>query len=159
MATTLRRLTQPITKRSSFKPTDIVSLVSGRRINSRDQQDAQELFQLITSAIDVEAGSLKNKMNGDGFIVGGGLKDVLLMKSPQKHQHQHYQQRQLKRQRSAAAAAASSSSSSLPYRLENPFTGLLASRLSCMQCGYTVSYLLTRYHHGPLIIIIMVAYI
>ncbi|KAG2228178.1 hypothetical protein INT45_009225, partial [Circinella minor] len=130
LATTLRRLTQPITKHSSFKPIDIVSLVSDRRINSRDQQDAQELFQLITSAIDVEAGSLKNSMNGDGFIVGGGLKDVLLMKP--SYQKQQQQQQQLKRQR-----LTSSPSSSLPYRLENPFTGLLASRLSCMQCGYT----------------------
>ncbi|KAI7860178.1 hypothetical protein BDC45DRAFT_563368 [Circinella umbellata] len=127
LATTLRRLTQPITKHSSFKPIDIVSLVSDRRINSRDQQDAQELFQLITSAIDVEAGSLKNSMSRDGFIVGGGLKDVFLMKSSYQKQQQ-----QLKQQRLTSPPP-----SSLPYRLENPFTGLLASRLSCMQCGYT----------------------
>ncbi|KAI9489366.1 hypothetical protein BDB00DRAFT_619236 [Zychaea mexicana] len=112
LATTLRRLNQPLLKRSSFKPVDIVSVVSGRRINSRDQQDAQELFQLITSAIDVEEEKLQSSMAAS---VMGGLKDIL---------------------------APSSLSYKIHHRLKNPFTGLLASRLSCMQCGYTVGVFL-----------------
>ncbi|KAI9270374.1 hypothetical protein BDA99DRAFT_501575 [Phascolomyces articulosus] len=123
LATTLRRLTQPISKRSSFKPIDIVSLVSERRINSRDQQDAQELFQLVTSAIDVEAGSLQNTMTASTV---GGLKDVLSI-NPTTSILQQQQKKPSLPRRSIFS----------PYRLENPFTGLLASRLSCMQCGYT----------------------
>ncbi|KAI8141170.1 hypothetical protein BJV82DRAFT_179244 [Fennellomyces sp. T-0311] len=113
LLTTLRRLTQPLAKRSAFKPVDIVSVVSSRRINSRDQQDAQELFQLIMSAMDSEAQSTALP------TVVGGLMDALKPAVQPKRR------------------SFFSSSYHVEHRLENPFTGLLASRLSCMQCGYT----------------------
>ncbi|KAG0780043.1 hypothetical protein G6F22_010298 [Rhizopus arrhizus] len=51
----LRRLTQPLYRHSSFRPTEIATaLSSNRRITSREQQDAQEFFQLVSSALDTE---------------------------------------------------------------------------------------------------------
>ncbi|KAI9481500.1 MAG: hypothetical protein EXX96DRAFT_566970 [Benjaminiella poitrasii] len=122
---TIRALTQPLYRRSSFRPINIVTaLSSNRRIISREQQDAHEFFQLVSSAMDAEGQKISKTES-----LGGGLKS-LLKKSSLKSiigsewigcsdpssDDQHQQQQKA---------------------LENPFTGLLANRLSCMQCGYT----------------------
>ncbi|KAG1182712.1 hypothetical protein G6F35_015529 [Rhizopus arrhizus] len=98
----LRRLTQPLYRHSSFRPTEIATaLSSNRRITSREQQDAQEFFQLVSSALDTEGQQVAQVT-----WLGGGLKSIL------------------------------------PYEKRkeplNPLTGLLANRLSCLKCGYTV---------------------
>ncbi|KAG1450027.1 hypothetical protein G6F56_008470 [Rhizopus delemar] len=72
---------------TAFRPSELVSILSSCLIN-KEQQDAQELFQLISTALDNE-NQLVHKQQGNSKV------------------------------------------------LENPFTGLLANRLSCMQCGYT----------------------
>lgn len=97
-----------------LRPTEIVSAMSSnRRVINREQQDAQELFQLISGELDNE-NQLAHKKQG-------GFRDLLNMKS-------------------------SSSLFSLKPKtlkstsIDNPFTGLLANRLSCTECGYTVSY-------------------
>ncbi|KAI8890450.1 cysteine proteinase [Backusella circina FSU 941] len=112
---TMRTLTKPILKRSSFRPIDIVTaLSSNRRIISREQQDAQEFFQLVSSAIDIESQEVQRTE-----LLGGGLKDLLNRKG-------------------GKIIAGEEGQKALPSdHIENPFTGLLANRLSCMQCGYT----------------------
>lgn len=82
---TLRLLSRP--SDTAFRPSELVSILSSCLIN-KEQQDAQELFQLISTALDNE-NQLVHKQQGNSKV------------------------------------------------LENPFTGLLANRLSCMQCGYT----------------------
>lgn len=84
---TLRLLSRP--SDTAFRPSELVSILSSCLIN-KEQQDAQELFQLISTALDNE-NQLVHKQQGNSKV------------------------------------------------LENPFTGLLANRLSCMQCGYTVT--------------------
>jgi hypothetical protein len=76
-----------------------------RRVINREQQDAQELFQLLSSAVNEEETSVvqRNRTNG--------LAEVLV------------QPQQIK-ERSPS----------------NPLMGLSANRLSCLQCGFTVSY-------------------
>ncbi|CEP17847.1 hypothetical protein [Parasitella parasitica] len=70
---TIRSLTVPLYRRSSFRPVDIVTaLSSNRRVISREQQDAQEFFQLVSSAVDAE-GQLIAKTEQ----LGGGLRDLL----------------------------------------------------------------------------------
>ncbi|KAI8087750.1 uncharacterized protein B0P05DRAFT_584969 [Gilbertella persicaria] len=109
---TIRSLAKPLEKRTSFRPVDIVTaLSSNRRIISREQQDAQEFFQIVSSAIDVEGQKIAKTDR-----LGGGLKDVL--SPPQSIVHWIHRKRP-------------------KHHAENPFTGLLANRLSCMQCGYT----------------------
>ena len=111
---TIRCLTKPLERRTSFRPVDIVTaLSSNRRIISREQQDAQEFFQLVSSAMDSEGQAIKKSK-----VFGQGLRDLLF----------------------APVSAKRSIQPSQPIqRLENPLIGLLANRLSCMQCGYTVS--------------------
>ncbi|KAI8368527.1 hypothetical protein BD560DRAFT_398974 [Blakeslea trispora] len=110
---TIRCLTKPLERRSSFRPVDIVTaLSSNRRIISREQQDAQEFFQLVSSAMDTEGQAIAKSR-----VFGHGLKDLLMDRSSNKRCIQ--------------------SSQPQTHQLENPFIGLLANRLSCMQCEYT----------------------
>ncbi|KAI8878422.1 cysteine proteinase [Backusella circina FSU 941] len=98
---TLRLLSKPS---RAFKPTDILSAMSSpstKWVINREQQDAQELFQVISGALDNECQLAQKKQ---------GFRDLLSSALSQKNEHK---------------------------KLENPFTGLLANRLSCMQCGYT----------------------
>lgn len=120
LAKTLRLLTRPLSKRSTFRPKELVAAMNNRRISSHDQQDAQELFQLITSALDLEC-----HQNTKKSAVSLGLKDIL-----------HFDGEKPSRRRLFFSLFSSKNDDP---RLENPFTGLLANRLSCMQCGYTVS--------------------
>lgn len=95
---TLKLLTVP--SNGIFRPIELVSAMSSnRRVINREQQDAQELFQLISSELDNENQMTKKKQ---------GFRDLLSLSTKRN-------------------------------TIENPFTGLLANRLSCIQCGYTVS--------------------
>lgn len=117
---TIRVLTKPIYRRSSFRPTEIVTaLSSNRRIISREQQDAQEFFQLVSSAMDTE-GQFIAKTE----LLGGGLKDLLFHRSTNVTS-------------GVIGPERATLTTKHDHALENPFTGLLANRLSCMKCGYT----------------------
>ncbi|KAI9251997.1 hypothetical protein EDC94DRAFT_526261 [Helicostylum pulchrum] len=95
---TLKLLTVP--SNQAFRPAELVSAMSSnRRVINREQQDAQELFQLISGELDNENQMTKKKQ---------GFRDLLF-----------------------SAAVVNKPT------VENPFTGLLANRLSCIQCGYT----------------------
>jgi ubiquitin carboxyl-terminal hydrolase 1 len=67
---------------------------------NKEQQDAHELFQFISTALDNES--------------------------------------QLMHRQPGLLSLLSSTNTKL---MESPFTGLLANRLSCVQCGYTVTIL------------------
>lgn len=98
-----------------LRPIEIVSAMSSnRRVINREQQDAQELFQLISGELDNENQLAKKKQ--------GGFRDILNMTSNSSSIFSSLMPKTLK-------------SSSV----DNPFTGLLANRLSCTECGYTVS--------------------
>lgn len=97
LSKTLKLLSLP--SDTSFQPSDIVSaMASNRCVVNREQQDAQELFQLISGELDTE-NSLAQKRQG-------GFRDIL--------------------------------KSTRSRSIDNPLTGLLANRLSCTECGYTV---------------------
>ncbi|CAO3607853.1 unnamed protein product [Mucor hiemalis] len=123
---TIRTLTKPLYRRSSFRPVDIVTaLSSNRRIISREQQDAQEFFQLVSSAMDTEG----QKIAKTEFL-GGGLRGIL-NQSPTKGVIRPEWVKH------ATGTADQKDIATSNNYLDNPFTGLLANRLSCMQCGYT----------------------
>lgn len=134
---TLRTLVIPLYRRTSFRPVDIVTaLSSNRRIISREQQDAQEFFQLISSAIDNE-GQKVAKME----YVGKGLKDVLLSQPAVNSRTEWISRIQIANRHDQQPVMVTRNRRD--HHLENPFTGLLANRLSCMQCGYTVMSILS----------------
>ncbi|KAL9537223.1 hypothetical protein MBANPS3_011971 [Mucor bainieri] len=65
---TLRLLSQP--SNNAFKPTDIVNVLGKyRNLLNKEQQDAQEIYQILVNELDYEVDQL-NKMQG-------GLKDLL----------------------------------------------------------------------------------
>ncbi|KAI8976546.1 hypothetical protein BDB01DRAFT_803347 [Pilobolus umbonatus] len=110
---TLRTITKPIRKRCSYRPIDItVALSSNARIISREQQDAHEFFQLVSSELDTEGQLLKKEYEG--------IKTALDVMDSTHHSWVNRVYR-----------------SKPPSTLENPMTGSLANRLSCTQCGYT----------------------
>jgi ubiquitin carboxyl-terminal hydrolase 1 len=124
---TLRTLTKPLYRRSSFRPVDIVTaLSSNRRIISREQQDAQEFFQLVSSAIDTEGQKIAKTE-----LLGGGLKELLHHSSLKGVIRPEWTTK------NKFKSITNNHTATVAANLENPFTGLLANRLSCMQCGYT----------------------
>lgn len=99
---TLRLLSAP--SDDTFQPIDIVRVLkNNHRVVNREQQDAQELYQLLVSELETETSKLNKKE---------GFRDIL------------------------SFGSASKKNISM---IENPLTGLIAYRTSCMQCGYTVS--------------------
>ncbi|KAJ1969616.1 ubiquitin-specific protease ubp1 [Dispira parvispora] len=110
---TLVELNQTVSKNAAFRPFAILAALAGnRRMINREQQDAHEAFQLISTALQDEDQSLR-------FTVPSLLSIRTI--GP------------LVRQTVDPSIL-------LPRRpTTNPFLGLLASRLSCMQCGYTAA--------------------
>lgn len=103
---TLSLLSSPSRRRSCFRPRHIVRAMSNhRRVINREQQDAQELFQLLSSAVNEEERSVIQ------YERNHGLSQALVKPSNIKERNP-----------------------------TNPLIGLSANRLSCLQCGYTVSY-------------------
>ncbi|KAJ2848951.1 ubiquitin-specific protease ubp1 [Coemansia brasiliensis] len=107
----------------ALSPRNLISSLSykGQWIASRNEQDAQELFQMLSSTLQAVArkadGSLLGVLNtnqpiGNSFI------------STNQQQHQTADDRQNKDRRSSNAAP------------ENPLLGMAASRTACVRCGY-----------------------
>ncbi|KAI9303705.1 hypothetical protein BJ944DRAFT_203963 [Cunninghamella echinulata] len=126
---TLRLLSKPIDEHQqnnllSFRPIEIVSAINtNHKVINREQQDAHELFQLLSGALDTEETNaiVKNHM-------GNGLKDILNW----SHGHPSSSPLLLKDDISKPSL--------YQYQARqhsNPFVGLLANRLSCTRCGYT----------------------
>ncbi|KAL0085214.1 hypothetical protein J3Q64DRAFT_1746104 [Phycomyces blakesleeanus] len=121
---TLRLLTRPIHKSLVLKPTEIISALESKSLLNREQQDAEELFQLVSSQIDHE----RRLVEATGRT-GGGLKDIL--------NNSFWKPAVAGKSIFSAKRSLTSTGNGCSAKIENPFTGLLASRLSCMQCGYT----------------------
>ncbi|KAF9402340.1 hypothetical protein BGX21_010459 [Mortierella sp. AD011] len=121
---TIEALQQPLSSHKSFRPRAIVSALEASRakdskssgyhsnIMNREQQDAQELFQIISSALSSEESAVQ-KLQATRPLLNLNFLKKLVGLGPDQTQHQ------VKKQDT------------------NPMIGMLASRLSCMQCGYT----------------------
>ncbi|KAJ1660085.1 ubiquitin-specific protease ubp1 [Dispira simplex] len=110
---TLVELNQTVSKNAAFRPFAILAALAGnRRMVNREQQDAHEAFQLISTALQDEDQSLRFTVPS---LLSVRTVDPLVRQTIDP-------------------------SVLLPRRpTTNPLLGLLASRLSCMQCGYTAA--------------------
>ncbi|KAG0090628.1 hypothetical protein BGZ93_008528 [Podila epicladia] len=118
---TIETLQEPQSTHKSFRPRTFVSALEAARsrdpkasgyssnIMNRDQQDAQELFQIVSSALSAE------ELNIQKLQAVRPLMDVDLLESLVKLDTKPQNME----------------------KLSNPMAGMLASRLSCVQCGYT----------------------
>ncbi|KAG2229911.1 hypothetical protein INT48_008286 [Thamnidium elegans] len=154
---TIEMLNRPLPKPRSIQPTDFLSALerkSGGTIN-RDQQDAHELFQIISSVLTSEeeiqyrenATSLLDAATIRGFAVGDNHSYT------HTHTHTHTQKDSNDFETSSVSSFGTSASMWSSFSVctvggnlrprrrspKNPFTGLAASKISCMNCGYTSS--------------------
>lgn len=121
---TMEALQKPLPSHKAFRPRAIVHALESSRskdskasgyhsnIMNREQQDAQELFQIISSALSSEENTIQKLQSTRPLVDLEFLKKLVGMES-------NNLDHQVKKMES------------------NPMIGMLASRLSCMQCGYT----------------------
>ncbi|KAJ1982892.1 ubiquitin-specific protease ubp1 [Dimargaris xerosporica] len=111
---TLEELNQTVAENGAFRPyAMLAALASNPRLVNREQQDAHEAFQMISTALLEEDASVRL-----------AVPSILQTHALQRLVHPASLPRQLRP----------------PSRpMGNPLVGLLASRLSCQQCGYTAA--------------------
>ncbi|KAI9306413.1 hypothetical protein BJ944DRAFT_199370, partial [Cunninghamella echinulata] len=159
---TLRRLTKPQRSRTSIRPLELVralanknkssstsssTYTSKRRLSSflmdRDQQDAQEFFQVLIGAMDTEAqyfyqekwkSSHEKKKETDETDQENGLRGILLLMDQENNNNNNEKNAYPS---STTTMKNKQKRQQQQYSYNSPMTGLLASRLSCVQCGYT----------------------
>ncbi|KAF9428932.1 hypothetical protein BGZ94_000427 [Podila epigama] len=122
---TIESLKEPQSSPKSFRPRTFVAALEAARsrdpsasgynsnIMNRDQQDAQELFQIVSSALSSEELGLRT------LEATRPLMDADLVPSLTRLNENLAPTPRVKNEPS------------------NPMVGMLASRLSCIQCGYT----------------------
>ncbi|KAI8092970.1 uncharacterized protein BX664DRAFT_98101 [Halteromyces radiatus] len=143
---TIEMLNRPLSRPRSIAPTDIIQALERqtRGTISREQQDAHELFQIISSSLTSEE-EIQYKQQIPSLLDVGAIRHLAAETEPLSA--------------SSLDAFESSSFSSMgtfgsmwssfsvsttggnlhhrPRRPRNPFTGLAASKISCLKCGYT----------------------
>ena len=126
-------LNTPQTWSRSIRPVEIIAALSepvrgGRGgsplFSSREHQDAQELFQLVTEAVSREAAAAASERARDRGLGALSPPPPYSATSPPLSP-------------TLPPAASSSSVSSSSSRVRAPFDGLTANRRSCVECGYT----------------------
>ncbi|KAJ2740581.1 ubiquitin-specific protease ubp1 [Coemansia sp. BCRC 34301] len=147
---TLTDLNAVVSRDQAFQPFAVMTALGSSRLNDREQQDAQEAFQLISTALTEERYVFSRQqtpslLSADVaamlahidahkphvFAVPRGLESVGTKGLARV--------RAIMKLANFAGLPAEGQSLTFGRRpvLQNPFTGLMASRLSCAQCGYT----------------------
>ncbi|KAJ1647673.1 ubiquitin-specific protease ubp1 [Coemansia asiatica] len=147
---TLTDLNSVVNRDSAFQPFAVMAALGSSRMNDREQQDAQEAFQLISTALSEERQVFTELQTPS--VLNSDLAAMLSHEDPQKPRILTVPRglesvgtkglarvRALMKLASIAGLPAEGQSLTFGRRpvLPNPFAGLTASRLSCAQCGYT----------------------
>ncbi|KAJ1917516.1 ubiquitin-specific protease ubp1 [Mycoemilia scoparia] len=128
---TLCDINTTVKRDSSFQPFSMLTALNSKgKITDREQQDAQEAFQLISTSISEERLDIKRMLlpslfnmdytDNNNNNLDAGWKNGLIQGNT--------------RDLVIKGSKTDSSFLNLP---QSPFSGLIASRLSCTQCGYT----------------------
>ncbi|KAJ1900357.1 ubiquitin-specific protease ubp1 [Coemansia sp. IMI 209127] len=147
---TLTDLNAVVNRDSAFQPYAVMAALGASSLNDREQQDAQEAFQLISMALsderrvfsDLQTPSL---LNPDlvGILANADAQKPNILAVPRGLES--IGTKGLARVRAlmklASLADRPSEGQVLTFGrrpvMQSPFTGLTANRLSCAQCGYT----------------------
>ncbi|KAJ1882936.1 ubiquitin-specific protease ubp1 [Coemansia sp. RSA 1722] len=147
---TLTDLNSVVNRDSAFQPFAVMAALGSSRMNDREQQDAQEAFQLISTALSEERQVFTELQTPS--LLNSDLATMLVHEEPNKPRILTVPRglesvgtkglarvRALMKLASFAGMPAEGQSLTFGRRpvLPNPFAGLTASRLSCAQCGYT----------------------
>ncbi|ORE21131.1 cysteine proteinase [Rhizopus microsporus] len=140
---TIELLNSPIAKPQSITPIDFLNALQqkfGGTI-SRDQQDAHELFQIISSVLTAEE-EIQYKENATSLLDAATVKSFT--GDNDGNSNENFETSSVSSFGTSASMWSSFSvctvgGSLRPRRRSprNPFTGLAATRVSCMNCGYT----------------------
>ncbi|KAJ2379488.1 ubiquitin-specific protease ubp1, partial [Coemansia sp. RSA 2607] len=114
----LDQLSPQTRKVPACSPSGLIGSLSkrGRWISSRNEQDAQELFQLVSSTLQTTRREVSASLFNSEFLSQNSPIENSII--------------------STASSSTSSSSGSQPF---NPLQGMAASRISCVKCGYTAA--------------------
>ncbi|KAI9598270.1 hypothetical protein BDF19DRAFT_410995 [Syncephalis fuscata] len=108
---TLESINAPLNGPAAFRPRKLTqSLAQHQRVINREQQDAHEFFQILSATLTQEASKINEQRQVVSLFDTNMLKHILKNTALVGHQYQ---------------------------RIRNPFSGLLVSRISCVDCGYT----------------------
>ncbi|KAJ2745898.1 ubiquitin-specific protease ubp1 [Coemansia sp. BCRC 34301] len=121
---------------SAYSPRDLVNSLSkkGRWMASRAEQDAQELFQLVSSTLQATLRESDPSLFNSDFLANNApLESSIISTASSSGSSRSVgsEQYQLRRRSSTAA-----------YRMPpfaNPLLGMAASRIACVKCGYTAA--------------------
>ncbi|KAI9323770.1 hypothetical protein BX666DRAFT_2016861 [Dichotomocladium elegans] len=140
----LTELNQPLTQPRRMAPTEFIGALE-RKTNgtiNREQQDAQELFQIISNALSSEE-EIQYRQDPSSLLDAGALRK-LTTDQARNREDTATRTSSLSSFGTAGSMWSSFSVSSVggrlrhrPRRPRNPFTGLAATKISCMRCGYT----------------------
>ncbi|KAK4514144.1 uncharacterized protein ATC70_006154 [Mucor velutinosus] len=140
---TIEMLNRPLPKPRSITPTDFLKALerkSGGTIN-RDQQDAHELFQIISSVLTSEE-EIQYRENATSLLDAATLRGFAF--GDNDPNGDNFETSSVSSFGTTASMWSSFSVCTVGGHLRprrrsprNPFTGLAASKISCMNCGYT----------------------
>ncbi|CAO3656954.1 unnamed protein product [Mucor fragilis] len=140
---TIEMLNRPLPKPRSITPTDFLRALerkSGGTIN-RDQQDAHELFQIISSVLTSEE-EIQYRENATSLLDAATLRGFAF--GDNDPNGDNFETSSVSSFGTTASMWSSFSVCTVGGHLRprrrsprNPFTGLAASKISCMNCGYT----------------------
>ncbi|KAJ2799245.1 ubiquitin-specific protease ubp1 [Coemansia guatemalensis] len=147
---TMTDLNAVVGRDSAFQPFAVMAALGSSRLNDQEQQDAQEAFQLISAALSEERQVFAEMQTPS--LLAPDLVGVLAQADAQKPHIfsvprglESVGTKGLSRVRAlmklATLAGVPTEGQSLAFGrrqvAQNPFVGLMASRLSCVKCGYT----------------------
>ncbi|KAI8339378.1 hypothetical protein BC941DRAFT_349512 [Chlamydoabsidia padenii] len=140
---TVELLNRPLRRPRSIAPTDFLRALEYKTQGtiSRDQQDAHQLFQIISSILTSEE-EIQYKQSTPSLLDVDTLR-YLTVESV-SHRFDAFESSSFSSMGTFGSMWSSFSVSTTgrilhrrPRRPRNPFTGLAASKLNCLNCGYT----------------------
>ncbi|KAJ2076773.1 ubiquitin-specific protease ubp1 [Coemansia sp. RSA 988] len=147
---TMTDLNAVVGRDSAFQPFAVMAALGSSRLNDQEQQDAQEAFQLISAALSEERQVFAELQTPS--LLAPDLVSILSQADAQKPHIfsvprglESVGTKGLSRVRAlmklATLAGVPADDQGLAFGRrqipQNPFVGLMASRLSCVKCGYT----------------------
>lgn len=124
---TMKVLNMLVDHSKAAYPTEVVhSLQDKMRITTYEQQDAQELFQILSDALNEEENIVVQQGRSNSLL------DIDVLRGLVEENNRNSPGR-------LGGWPTIMSQGSAPNGRRDPLHGLLASRLSCVQCGYTAA--------------------
>ncbi|KAJ2101188.1 ubiquitin-specific protease ubp1 [Coemansia sp. RSA 922] len=132
----LEQLRPQTSRVSAYSPRALINSLSkkGRWMSSRAEQDAQELFQMVSSTLQATMRESDPSLFNSDFLANNAPieNSIISTTSSSSSSRSVGSEQHLSRRRSSTAACRMP-----PFA--NPLLGMAASRIACVKCGYTAA--------------------